>query len=113
MNESISSDIGLMRILVAKTFWQRALGLIGRSRLDKNEGLYFPHARAIHTFGMLRTIDVVYLDATGLIIAIRGSIKPCRFSYCRDARSLCELSQGRVQELGLKTGQQWPFTMNI
>jgi uncharacterized protein len=113
MNETISSDIGFMRIRIAKTFWQRALGLIGRIRLDKNEGLYFPRARAIHTFGMLCAIDVVYLDATGLIIATHGSIKPFRFSSCREARSLCELSQGRVGELGLEIGQKWPFTMNI
>jgi uncharacterized protein len=113
MNETMSPEIELMRILVAKNFWQRALGLMGRIRLDKNEGLYFPHARAIHTFGMLCVIDVVYLDASGLIVAIHRSIKPFRFSYCREAQSLCELTQGRVQELGLKTGHKWPFAMNI
>jgi uncharacterized protein len=97
------------QLVVASTFFQRARGLLGRSHLRMEEGMYFPNARSVHTFGMLFAIDVVYINEYGEIVEIHHSLRPFRISWCRRAHSLCELAQGVASELGLQKGQQWPI----
>jgi uncharacterized protein len=103
------TEISSLRISIAKTFLQRARGLIGRARMETGEGLYFANARSVHTFGMLFAIDVVYIDELGVIVAIHESLKPWRLSWCGRAQNLCEMGQGVAVELGLKPGQKWPI----
>jgi uncharacterized protein len=98
-----------LELVVANTFFQRAVGLLGRSHLRRKEGMYFPNARSVHTFGMLFAIDVVYINEYGEIIEIHHSLRPFRISWCRRAHSLCELAQGVASELGLQKGQGWPI----
>jgi uncharacterized protein len=98
-----------LRIVVAKTFLQRALGLLGRSELSIDEGMYFPNNRSVHTFGMLFAIDVVYINKYDDIVEIRHSLPPFRVSWCRHAHGLCELAAGGATELGLRKGQKWPI----
>jgi uncharacterized protein len=99
-------DISL-RIVVAKTFFQRAVGLLGRSRLSIDEGMYFPRSHSVHTFGMQFAIDVVYFNEFNVIVGIHHSLQPFRISWCRDAYSLCELSEGAAFEFDLQKGQKW------
>jgi uncharacterized protein len=98
---------------VASTFLQRAIGLLGRKALPKNEALYFPNASSVHTIGMRFAIDVVYLDEQHRIVEIHRSLKPFRVSWCRNARSLCEFSEGAALELRLLKGNALPFSLFI
>jgi uncharacterized protein len=102
-----------LRIVVAKTFLQRAVGLLGRSKLSIDEGMYFPNNRSVHTFGMLFAIDVVYINEYDDIVEIRHSLPPFRVSWCRHARGLCELAAGGASELGLRKGQRWPIHSHL
>ena len=47
---------------VADSFRTRAQGLIGRSSMDDNEGMWFPNSNWIHTLFMSMPIDVIYLN---------------------------------------------------
>jgi uncharacterized protein len=109
MNNSTKPTLSLLQLVVANTFFQRAVGLLGRSQLRTNEGMYFPNTRSVHTFGMLFAIDVVYINEYDEIVEIHHSLRPFRISWCRHAHSLCELAQGVAYELGLQKGQQWPI----
>jgi uncharacterized protein len=101
-----------LRIIVAKTFFQRAVGLLGRAKLSIDEGMYFPNNRSVHTFGMMFAIDIVYFNEHDEIVEIRTSLRPFRVSWCRGARSLCELAEGAASEFGLQKGQKWPIHLH-
>jgi uncharacterized protein len=113
MSCTIKSIRPPLQIVVATTFFQRAFGLLGRSKLGSSEGMYFPGTSSIHTFGMSFPIDLVYLNKEEEIIEIRQSMQPFRFSWCRGAQSVCELAPGAVAELGLQKGQKWPVRSYI
>jgi uncharacterized protein len=107
MNHLMGLISSQVRISVARTFWQRALGLLGRRGLPQDEGLYFPSTRSVHTLGMMFAIDVVYLDSDEVIVAIHRSVKPFRISWCFNAQNVCELAQGGASRFGLQEGQKW------
>jgi uncharacterized protein len=98
-----------LQIKTAKTFFQRAVGLLGRSQLRMDEGLYFPNTRSVHTVGMRFAIDIVYVNECDEIVEIHQSLQPFRISWCFQAHSLYELAQGAVSELSLQKGQKWPM----
>ena len=67
-----------MRITEAKTFFQRARGLIGRKSLAADEGLLIPHCNCIHTLFMRFPIDATVFDRKGEIVKVVRGIKPWR-----------------------------------
>jgi uncharacterized protein len=113
MNNSTEAASPRLRISVANTFTQRAVGLLGRRMLPQDEGLYFSNTSSVHTFGMLFAIDLVYLDADNVIVAIHRSVKPFRISWCSHAQSVCELAQGAASRFCLHEGQKWPINIPI
>ena len=67
-----------MRITEAKTFFQRARGLIGRKSLAADEGLLIPKCNCIHTLFMRFPIDATFFDRKGAIVKVVKGIKPWR-----------------------------------
>ena len=67
-----------MRITEAKTFFQRARGLIGRKSLAADEGLLIPHCNCSHTLFMRFPIDATFFDRKGEIVKVVRGIKPWR-----------------------------------
>ncbi len=60
----------------ASTFWQRFFGLSYKSKSEY--GLLFQNAKAIHTFGMLFSIDVFCLNGKNELIYHKKNLKPFR-----------------------------------
>ena len=76
----------------------RALGWIGRSKIDMQEALLLPNCHAIHTIGMRRRIDVLFLDAEYRIVAIVRDVAPMRPCVAYPAaRHTIELLSGRAE----------------
>ncbi len=87
--------------LVAKTWWQRLVGLMGRKSLDRDEGLLLTSAfGGVHTCFMRFPIDVAYLNRDGIVVAIRHNMQPWRIWIVteRDAVMALELPAGRIAE---------------
>ena len=75
---------------VARTWWQRTKGLIGRRSLASGETLLIPGCRQVHTFFMRFPIEAVFLDHDGREIA-SYRLKPWRISpYVRHAAACLE-----------------------
>ena len=51
-----------LRILMARGFRSRLVGLLGRSSMDVQQGLWLEPCRCVHTFGMRFGIDLVFVD---------------------------------------------------
>jgi len=74
--ETILADKAQM----ANTFFKRLIGLLNRQSLAKGEALVLSPANCIHSFFMRFTIDVLFLDRSGKVIAALPSFRPFRIS---------------------------------
>ncbi len=73
------------RIVARRVDWSgssatRRKGLLGRDRIDDDEGMYIVPTQWIHMFGMRFPIDVAFLDGDGRVIHIHHRLKPNRLS---------------------------------
>ena len=67
-----------VRAEVASTFWQRFMGLMGRSPLPPGEGLLIPRCSSIHTCFMRFAIDATFLDGDDNVVKVVRNIRPWR-----------------------------------
>lgn len=92
---------------VAKTFWSRARGLIGRKNLNADQGLWFPKCNSVHTFFMSFTIDLVFLDRNLKVVRTVQGVRPSRLVMpVWRADSVIELQEGFLTQYPLKVGEQ-------
>ncbi len=76
----------------ATTAWERGIGLLMRSQLAPDEGLWIDHCSAIHTMMMRVTIDVFFVDKDGRVLRICNAVRPNRFALvCQEAIAVVEL----------------------
>ena len=71
-------DILGVRAEVARSFFERLRGLIGRRSLGYGEGMLILHCNAIHTFFMRFAIDAVFLDRNDRVVREVRGIPPWR-----------------------------------
>lgn len=93
-----------MRVLVARSFLQRARGLLGRAHLADDEALLLRPCSSVHTFGMCFAIDVVFIDPQGVVVAVREALGPWRVARCRGAAAVLEMAAGAARRAGLVPG---------
>ena len=95
------------RIQLADSPLRRLKGLLGRKRLEPDEGMLITHCRCVHTLFMAFPIDAVFFDKEGSILGLCENLKPFRFSpYFWKAWGVLELSAGGVRRCQLKPGQR-------
>lgn len=74
-----SVEIHGVKAKVARTFTERARGLIGTAKPPPGEGLLILRCNAIHTFFMSYPIDAVFFDRHDRVVKEVRGIKPWRF----------------------------------
>jgi uncharacterized membrane protein (UPF0127 family) len=79
---SVDGVLVLEKLFVARGFWERGLGLMGRKRIPARmgQGLLFPFCREIHTFSMRFPLDVFFLDEEGQLLSERRNVLPWRIA---------------------------------
>jgi uncharacterized membrane protein (UPF0127 family) len=83
----------------ARNLWQRTLGLIPRTSITADQGLWIDECTTIHTVGMRCTIDVLFLDKHGHVLKIARSIPPNSGTVgCTAAHAVVET--GAAAEIG-------------
>lgn len=96
----------LRRVSVARTFLQRARGLLGCKALSADEGLWLERCNAVHMFGMRIGLDVVFLSREGEVLRCVPSLQPWRMARCSGANSALEVAVGTISRLGLHAGKR-------
>ena len=71
-------DILGVKAEVARSFVERARGLIGRRNLAPGEGMLILKCNAIHTCFMRFPIDAVFLDRNNHVVKTVRDIRPWR-----------------------------------
>ncbi|HOX54305.1 MAG: DUF192 domain-containing protein [Candidatus Omnitrophica bacterium] len=66
------------KAILAESFFSRLKGLLGRGSLAESEALIISPCNAIHTFFMRFSIDVLFLDKAGKVVALKEKILPFR-----------------------------------
>jgi uncharacterized protein len=92
--------------VVADTPLRRMKGLLGRSRLEEDEGMLIQPASSIHTWFMRFPIDVVFLDRELRVRRVVEAVRPWRFAFGWRARAVLELPAGAAARSGLVAGQK-------
>jgi uncharacterized protein len=90
--------------VLAVTAWTRSKGLLGRSGLDPDEGLWIQPTGSIHMWFMRFPLDVVYADRDGRVLKLVREIQPWRMSACRGAKVALELPVGAIDRSGVEVG---------
>ena len=86
------------------TLWQKIIGLLGTT---KPHPLLLKTHWGIHTFGMKYPIDVVILDTSNRIVALKPHLKPNRiFLWNPKYERVLELPAGHTNRNKLSLKQQ-------
>jgi uncharacterized membrane protein (UPF0127 family) len=95
------------RVTVASHRLERAVGLLGRTHLEAGEALWITPCHGVHTWFMRFTIDVVAMDADGVIVDTVSMLKPWRMRLPRPgAHSVLELPAGTLLTAPVKVGHR-------
>lgn len=100
---------------VRKNFLEKAIGLMFKRKLEKNEVMLFIFKKecfpSFWTFGMLFPIDMIWLDEKMRVIDIEENLKPFRFwkfyKPKKASKYVLEVSSGFVKENKIKTGDKF------
>lgn len=72
---------GTKRILLssrsemARSFYARLIGLLGRRALDPDGGLWLVPSNSVHTIGMRFPIDVILLSRNSTVVEVHESVR--------------------------------------
>jgi len=111
INVTTQKELG-KSISKAVTFFQRTRGLLGRKKIKEGEGLYIPECRSIHTFFMMFTIDVVFIDGDNRITRVVPGLVPFRIAFGpRNTAGVVELSAGTLKDNRCVAGDKISFIL--
>lgn len=99
-----SGSVVCDRAVLAVTMWPRTKGLLGRSSLADDEGMWIQPTNSIHMFFMRFPIDVIYADAGGRVLKLVRDIGPWKVSMCWGAKVALELPVGAIDRCGVTVG---------
>jgi uncharacterized membrane protein (UPF0127 family) len=93
------------RVVVARTFRERCVGLLSRTEVHADEGLLLVPGGSIHTFGMRFAIDVVFLSEGLQVLGVAANVRPWRCIIApRQTRFVLEQRAHTASDLGIVRG---------
>ena len=99
------------RSVVARSWWDRMVGLLNRASLPPGEALVFPDCRSIHTIGMRFSIDVIFVNRHWRVAAVHAAVPPGRFVLSAwNAWAVIEMASGTLDRAELQVGDQLRVT---
>jgi uncharacterized membrane protein (UPF0127 family) len=95
------------RVTIASRRLDRAVGLLGRSHLEVGEALWITPCHGVHTWFMRFSIDVIAMDADGVVVDTVSTLKPWRMRLPRPgAFSVLELPAGTLLTSPVNVGDR-------
>lgn len=110
LSSKTRNKILVERLGVARTFWERGMGLMGRKELAADEALLIDSASTsggLHTLFMRFAIDCVFVNRDFKVQKIYKDVRPWRMvPPVLGARAVVELPSGAVDRLGISLGEE-------
>ena len=105
-----SKEIIADSIIRAQGFLDKLFGLTIRRKLDKKKGFLLYDCNSIHTLWMRYSIDVIFMDINGRVLAVFNDLKPFRVTpFIKNAAYALEMASGSAGENSLKAGDNIQF----
>ncbi len=102
-----NNQVLIPRLEVAKGLNARSVGLLGRSDLAADTGLWIHRCNAIHTWFMRFSIDCVFVDRDLHVVSVKESVGPWRMVWPQwGASSVVEVKAGVVKNWNLRQGEK-------
>jgi uncharacterized protein len=98
---------------LARSFWARGRGLMGRTSLPESYALIIYPESSIHTFFMRIPIDVLFVDRNNRVVKLREAMPPSRpFAGVAPwhGRYVIEMPAGVIRATGTAVGDQLVLT---
>lgn len=100
-------DAIVNRVWKAESLGARMIGLLGRTLLAEDEGLWIDPCKSVHTFGMKFPIDVIFLDRTLVVVRVVHAMSPGRMTRIAfSATSVIETAAGVARRHHLEPGDR-------
>jgi uncharacterized membrane protein (UPF0127 family) len=91
----------------AESFWARLVGLMGRSGLEKGEGLLLSPCASVQTLFMRFPIDVIFVDREERVVKVAPALRPFRLALGGPgAREVLEVSAGTAARSDTAVGDR-------
>ncbi len=112
---------GDLRICTAKeasNFFERALGLMFKGRLEEGEGLLIEfsrllRSRSIHSFFMRFTIDLIFIDSDMKVVDL-ATLGPWRvYGPKGQCARVLEVNEGTTKRKGIEIGDLMEFRFSL
>jgi uncharacterized membrane protein (UPF0127 family) len=98
----------------ATTFWQRAVGLLGKRELSVGRGLAIRPCKSVHMLGMRFAIDVIYVSKDKQVVACVSQLRPWRLGpMVPNAHWVLELPAGTIARTGTCRGDRLEVAVAI
>jgi uncharacterized membrane protein (UPF0127 family) len=104
------------RVEVARSFWARGRGLMGRATLPLGFALVIFPESSIHTFFMRVPIDVLFVGRDDRVVGLREAMPPSRpFAGVAPWRGhyVIEMPAGVIAATGTQIGDQLVVTPSL
>ena len=89
------------RAEIARSFWSRGIGLMGRRGLPEGGGLVIDPCSSIQTWFMAFPIDVAFVARDGRVVRLAHAVPPWRIGpFARGGRYVIELPAGTLARTG-------------
>ena len=96
-----------LEVRFAANFTSRLIGLAGRvDHTDRGVGLLLTRTRSIHTVGMRFPLNLIWLDAKGVVTRVDTGVAPWRLRSCARADAVIELGSGSWVGNSIREGQR-------
>jgi len=114
LTNQATGDTVAHSVVQPKGWYGRTLGLLNRTAIDQNEGLWLDNCWGIHTVGMRFSIDVVFLDQGFCIVDIRPDVHPGCLAVARaNAAHVVELRAGTCARFDLLCGDRMALVESL
>ena len=95
------------RVEIADSFFSRLIGLLGRTSIQPDGGIWILPANSIHTIGMMFRFDVVLIDKKYKVIGLRERIPPFWLVLPNfRAESVIEVASNSIRKSRTEVGDQ-------
>ena len=107
LRNAVTGAIVAGRVDRLSGFFARAFGLLARSSLEPDDGVWIDSCNAIHTIGMRASIDVIFVDRDGSVLRVERDVRPQRLALrCAPARAVIELGGGALVRAEVLAGDR-------
>lgn len=108
--KGVSSALLPLDVQPAHTFLTRLKGLLGTVAIPENFALWIKPCTSIHMFGMLYSIDVLFLTNENEVSKMSKGVIPFGFATGpKGTASVLELKKGAIDRLGIEVGDRLVF----